>query len=426
MENLDLQEELVEEGEVPVEEEHLLHNQLIDSLKAENKRLKDKVRFYAYGKDQKKKDNALCCITWQNISSEDRYEIEKILQRSRTRTETSEEPTLKPSLINDENYDGHGDLSKIHGFPGTVQYYKGWNIDLASTPVNLETLKTSKGWEAPKYIKMVVNKENGGSPKKKTKCFNCEGGHALKNCPKPKDHEAIRKRRLEFEMAKEKRCSETRYWEEEFQPGNLSQLLKDALGMKSNDKPPWYQNMLKNGYPPGYLVEKHEKNSTVNWLEDNTVENPTPQTTDKSQKTILIPLVNYPNIDNTQLLKIYQRKHGDPSVIISGLSKDSLTSKKRKRSSASDMEFSEEDLPRSEIYSASTPTIPVPDPTSPAPASSSPGAVPTHPSTDSILAEPQNTQELKKWPVYYVGMCPEEIPRNYLYEKLKGILKSAR
>jgi len=43
-----------------------------------------------------------------------------------------------------------------------------------------------------------------------------------------------------------------------FKPGVLSQDLKKALGMKSEDEPPFYSSMRIHGYPPAYIASELE------------------------------------------------------------------------------------------------------------------------------------------------------------------------
>jgi hypothetical protein len=40
----------------------------------------------------------------------------------------------------------------------------------------------------------------------------------------------------------------------QFKPGVLSPKLREALGLEEGQYPPYYERMLKFGYPPGYLA----------------------------------------------------------------------------------------------------------------------------------------------------------------------------
>jgi hypothetical protein len=40
----------------------------------------------------------------------------------------------------------------------------------------------------------------------------------------------------------------------QFKPGVLSPQLREALGLEEGQDPPYYERMLKFGYPPGYLA----------------------------------------------------------------------------------------------------------------------------------------------------------------------------
>lgn len=91
------------------------------------------------------------------------------------------------------------------------------------------------------------------------RCWNCgEEGHVFTACPEPRNQANIAEARKLF--GKEDAISSGRFSEElAFQnriaamaPGRLSAALKDALQMSENDEPPYYPNMRRYGYPPGY------------------------------------------------------------------------------------------------------------------------------------------------------------------------------
>jgi zinc finger CCHC domain-containing protein 8 len=71
-------------------------------------------------------------------------------------------------------------------------------------------------------------------------CFNCNGNHTLRDCPEPKNQSNINKNRKEYAM---KNSAGVRYHMGEDQrfghmvPGQLSQKLRKALGLKENQLP---------------------------------------------------------------------------------------------------------------------------------------------------------------------------------------------
>lgn len=98
----------------------------------------------------------------------------------------------------------------------------------------------------------------------KLNCFNCNGNHNLRDCPKPKNQNNINKNRKEFAM---KYSAGVRYHMSEDQrfshmvPGQMSPKLQKALGLKDNQLPKHIYRMRLLGYPPGWLEEARLQHS---------------------------------------------------------------------------------------------------------------------------------------------------------------------
>ncbi|XP_011873992.1 PREDICTED: zinc finger CCHC domain-containing protein 8 homolog isoform X2 [Vollenhovia emeryi] len=98
----------------------------------------------------------------------------------------------------------------------------------------------------------------------KLNCFNCNGNHNLRDCQLPKNQSNINKNRKEFAM---RNNMGVRYHMSEDQryshmiPGQLSQKLRDALGVKDNQLPRHIYRMRLLGYPPGWLEEARLQHS---------------------------------------------------------------------------------------------------------------------------------------------------------------------
>lgn len=91
-------------------------------------------------------------------------------------------------------------------------------------------------------------------------CFNCgDITHEMSQCPRPRDSERIRTNRSVFEQEKSD-LPQSRYFDhdveaskwEHLKPGVLSTKLRNALGIASNDPPPYIVLQQILGYPPGY------------------------------------------------------------------------------------------------------------------------------------------------------------------------------
>ncbi|KAL0122372.1 hypothetical protein PUN28_007238 [Cardiocondyla obscurior] len=97
----------------------------------------------------------------------------------------------------------------------------------------------------------------------KLNCFNCTGYHNMRDCPLPRNQSVINKNRKEFA----KNSTAARYHVSEDQrfshmiPGQLSQKLRKALGLKDNQLPKHIYRMREFGYPPGWLEEARLQHS---------------------------------------------------------------------------------------------------------------------------------------------------------------------
>ncbi|VDN01401.1 unnamed protein product [Thelazia callipaeda] len=100
----------------------------------------------------------------------------------------------------------------------------------------------------------------------KVNCFNCDGEHSFQDCELPLDHQRIAANRaVHFNN---KRVTQERYTSAgeigsnsslKLRPGEISDTLREALGIGRSDIPEWIYRMRRrgfiDGYPPGYLAE---------------------------------------------------------------------------------------------------------------------------------------------------------------------------
>ena len=96
-------------------------------------------------------------------------------------------------------------------------------------------------------------------------CFNCLGDHMLPDCPNPRDPKAIAANRRLFTKNNQQ---STRYHLDENQrlghikPGSEpSKKLREALGLRHNQLPPYVYRLRELGYPPGWLREAQIRHS---------------------------------------------------------------------------------------------------------------------------------------------------------------------
>jgi zinc finger CCHC domain-containing protein 8 len=121
---------------------------------------------------------------------------------------------------------------------------------------------TSLSKSALTFVRLHADKDGQKStPSARASCFNCgKCTHSLRDCPEPRNLSKIRKARNEFNR------KELRYLDDEnefskFSPGQLSEDLKEALGIRSNEIPLHVYRMRSMGYPPAWLEEAKVYNS---------------------------------------------------------------------------------------------------------------------------------------------------------------------
>lgn len=172
-------------------------------------------------------------------------------------------PDYQPNAVQVKHFDG-GTALKV---TGAVEYYVDFCIDRLGTPMvcigdELSMDASLIGYYSQVYTELPwdnvpAGKEDGRPRRLPMKCFNCDGDHHLKDCPKPKDFAKISANRQSFSTP----GSDKRYhvgmagdYGKKFVPGKLSDKLKQALGMASSSYPPYINRMKELGYPPGYRL----------------------------------------------------------------------------------------------------------------------------------------------------------------------------
>lgn len=189
-----------------------------------------------------------------------------------------------------EDYDDFKIIQSVQIFSN------GYYIDRIGEPIGHFDPKDAN-WTLPEYQALyrdiltdntdedLVKVE--ASKKKMLKCcFNCgSDGHAIKDCPAPRDPGAINKRKEEFNKmfgTGTPRGPNIRIFEAgnghtlnkkfaAFKPGNISGELRKACGFGDNEIPLWVYQMRNHGYPPGWLDEAVVRESGVSVQEEGEV-----------------------------------------------------------------------------------------------------------------------------------------------------------
>ncbi|VDM08623.1 unnamed protein product [Wuchereria bancrofti] len=146
--------------------------------------------------------------------------------------------------------------------------------------VLLKTSKTKGKDEVFDVTRILTNDAVLPSPSEEKKesvfkisCFNCGGEHTIQQCDIP-----LNQRRIAVNRAahfNNKRSIQERYTTAgdagstgtcNMRPGEISDALREALGIGPNDIPEWIYRMRRkgfiDGYPPGYLAEALDQSSS--------------------------------------------------------------------------------------------------------------------------------------------------------------------
>ncbi|CAB3235029.1 unnamed protein product [Arctia plantaginis] len=94
-------------------------------------------------------------------------------------------------------------------------------------------------------------------------CFNCDGNHGLRDCPKPKDFARIANKRKSLPVRVGRYHVEDEQKFGHLIPGRLSGQLRHALGLKRHELPLHIYRMRLLGYPPGWLEEARISHSGI-------------------------------------------------------------------------------------------------------------------------------------------------------------------
>ncbi|XP_022096341.1 zinc finger CCHC domain-containing protein 8-like isoform X2 [Acanthaster planci] len=158
-----------------------------------------------------------------------------------------------------------------------VQYYQMFCLDSLGQPLVDANPQLTEGWHVPLYtvifhealpIDETEKPSQNRAKRSKATCWNCgEEGHSLRDCPYPRDPEKISLAKKEFmEQSAENLSLNQRYHKEgeeggfdqrfaKFRPGQISDDLREALGLDRQQIPPYIFQMRLLGYPPGYLKQ---------------------------------------------------------------------------------------------------------------------------------------------------------------------------
>ncbi|RNA12978.1 zinc finger CCHC domain-containing 8 [Brachionus plicatilis] len=173
-----------------------------------------------------------------------------------------------------------------------VFYYKNYSIDKVGKPVTQGETGIAEGWSVPIYenefqnlLGLPFHEDNALAETLRIKrprleCFNCLAtNHRVDECPVRRDDERIKIHRKIFtsqsvQAQEQSELFSTRYTSDSkdnrgFEPGKISDALRQALGVKSNQLPPYIYLMRELGYPAGWLLEAKVTRSDLELVNDS-------------------------------------------------------------------------------------------------------------------------------------------------------------
>lgn len=123
---------------------------------------------------------------------------------------------------------------------------------------NIEIPDYKSGFEKVLNDECVKEEEKTDDDKPTGNCWNCSGNHNLRDCKQPRDTNQINKSKQAFMRTKDK--AERYHLDVDqrfghFLPGQISDELKQALGLKKRELPMYIYKMRVYGYPPGWLED---------------------------------------------------------------------------------------------------------------------------------------------------------------------------
>ncbi|XP_071181253.1 zinc finger CCHC domain-containing protein 8-like [Mytilus edulis] len=168
-----------------------------------------------------------------------------------------------------------------HAIIGCSHIYQYFLIDTLGWPLVNFNPSLTDSWEIPKFEQCFLDpipfdedesvRVKPGRPK--ATCFNCGADHMISECPVPKDFQRIKKNKSEFldksggPHGPSQKLTGSRYHRDDdprfatFKPGQISDKLREALGLSPQQIPQYVYRMRLLGYPPGWLEEAKKQGS---------------------------------------------------------------------------------------------------------------------------------------------------------------------
>lgn len=146
----------------------------------------------------------------------------------------------------------------------TIDTNPAAKLDSVKVPSYKRAIKDAMLDEEATAHKKQKQEEKNMKVSRASNCFNCgETGHSIKDCSMPYNTRRVK-------MAKKAFSKVERYHvdvEQRFahlRPGNVSDKLREALGLRKGELPFFFYRMRVLGYPPGWLEDAKVEQSGIN------------------------------------------------------------------------------------------------------------------------------------------------------------------
>uniref|UniRef100_A0A1I8PQS2 CCHC-type domain-containing protein n=1 Tax=Stomoxys calcitrans TaxID=35570 RepID=A0A1I8PQS2_STOCA len=186
-----------------------------------------------------------------------RFEAEKV--------NANEKNTLETEIAGEIERSDREDSPDLSGISElfTIDTAPAPKLDTVKVPSYKRAIKDALLDGEAAASKRQKQEEKNMKVSKASNCFNCgESDHNIRECPMPHNQRRIKMAKKNFSKTEryhvdvEQRFSHLR-------PGNISDKLREAMGLRKGELPFFFYRMRVLGYPPGWLEDAKDEHSGI-------------------------------------------------------------------------------------------------------------------------------------------------------------------
>ncbi|XP_019894224.1 zinc finger CCHC domain-containing protein 8 homolog [Musca domestica] len=146
----------------------------------------------------------------------------------------------------------------------TIDTTPAQKLDSINIPSYKRAIKDALLDEEAAATKKQKQEEKNMKASKTNNCFNCgEADHNIRECPMPHNMKRIKAAKKNFSKTERYHVDvEQRF--AHLRPGNISDKLREAMGLRKGELPFFFYRMRVLGYPPGWLEDAKVEHSGIN------------------------------------------------------------------------------------------------------------------------------------------------------------------